>query len=84
MSPLYRGGRRQGATRSAGYPPWYGKVVYRCSGRGSHTPVTNLERPAPGILRCPLCALSKPVNYKRRKLIATAGLTEVDISALPF
>jgi hypothetical protein len=35
-------------------------------------------------LRCPLCGLTKPVGYKTRKRIAAAGLTEVDISALPF
>ena len=51
---------------------------------GGHGPVANLERPGPAIMRCPLCGLSRPVNYKRRKLIAAAGLTEVDIIALPF
>jgi hypothetical protein len=51
---------------------------------GGHAPVTNLERPGPAILRCPLCGLAQPVGYKRRKLIAEAGLTEVDISRPPF
>jgi hypothetical protein len=35
-------------------------------------------------LRCPVCGVTKPVNYKKRRAIAAAGLTEVDISALPF
>jgi hypothetical protein len=51
---------------------------------GGHGPITNLERPGPALLRCPLCGLTKPVGYKTRQRIAAAGLTEVDISALPF
>jgi hypothetical protein len=74
-----RAGRR--GTRSSNE---HGRTVYHCSGRGSHVPVTNLERPGPAILRCPLCGLAKPVGYETRKRIAAAGLTEVDISALPF
>lgn len=106
MSPLYRGGRRQGTTLSQNYPlPWEGTIVYYCTGAagpgaaaeaartgliwlpdGGHAPVTNLERVVSqgGCLRCPLCGLTKPVGYKRRKRIHEAGLTEVDISALPF
>ena len=51
---------------------------------GGHARVTNLERPGPAILRCPLCGLSKPLGYKRRRAIRDAGLTEVDISRPPF
>lgn len=81
--------RRRGqvrGTRSAGHPPWEGKISYYCSGRGSHTPVGHLDRVTSqgGCLRCPLCGVTKPLGYKTRKLIAAAGLTEVDISALPF
>jgi hypothetical protein len=102
MSPLYRGGRRQGATRSSN--EYGGKVTYFCTGGagkaraeaeaartgltwlpdGGHGPVAPLERVGPASLRCPVCGLTKPVGYKRRRLIAAAGLTEVDISALPF
>jgi hypothetical protein len=78
---MSRGGRR--GTRSSNE---YNRIVYNCSGlgRGDHVPVTNLERPGPGILRCPECGLEKPVGYKTRQRLAGAGLTEVDISALPF
>ena len=51
---------------------------------GGHAPVAHLERVGPASLRCPLCGLTKPVGYKRRQRLAEAGLTEVDISALPF
>jgi hypothetical protein len=47
---------------------------------GGHGPVTNLERPGPGQLRCPLCGVTRPVGYRARRQIAGAGLTEVDIS----
>ena len=103
MSPLYRGGRRQGATRSSN--EYSGKVTYFCTGGagkaraeaeaartgltwlrdGGHGPVTVERGPDAGrTVRCPICGLVKPVGYKRRPLIAAAGLTEVDISALPF
>lgn len=51
---------------------------------GGHVPVGNLERVGVCDLRCPVCGLTKPVNYERRQLIDRAGLTEVDISDLPF
>jgi hypothetical protein len=101
MSPLFRGGRRQGATRSS--REYGGKVVYYCTGGagaqaaaetaatgltwlpdGGHGPVTVERGDGPALLHCPTCGLTKPVGYKRRKRIAAAGLTEVDISALPF
>ncbi len=52
---------------------------------GGHGPVTaSTDGTGPGQLRCPVCGLTRPVGYKRRKLIAAAGLTEVDISRPPF
>jgi hypothetical protein len=51
---------------------------------GGHVPVTSLEKPGPAILRCPLCGLSRPVGYKRRRAIRDAGITEADISRPPF
>jgi hypothetical protein len=51
---------------------------------GGHAPVAAESGAAPGALRCPVCGVTKPVNYKKRQAIAAAGLTEVDISALPF
>jgi hypothetical protein len=36
-------------------------------------------------LRCPVCGLTKPaLGYKKRKRLAEAGITEVDISGYPF
>jgi hypothetical protein len=63
-----------------------GKVSYFCSGRGGHVPVTlnGLTGQRPGELRCPLCGLTKRIGYRARKLIRDAGLTQADISALPF
>jgi transcription elongation factor len=51
---------------------------------GGHGPVSVEQGGGPALLRCPVCGLTKPVNYKRRRAIRDAGLTEVDISALPF
>jgi hypothetical protein len=102
VSPLYPGGRRQGATRSS--KEYGGTTAYYCTGGagkaraeaecertglmwlpdGGHGPVRVESGPGPALLRCPECGLTKPVNYKRRRAIRDAGLTEVDISALPF
>jgi hypothetical protein len=62
-----------------------GNVTYFCSGGGTHTPVAYLsrEQDAQG-LRCPLCGLTKRIGYRARQRLTRAGLTEVDISALPF
>jgi hypothetical protein len=101
VSPLYRGGRRQGATRSS---KEYGKTVYYCTGGagkaqaeaecartgltwlpdGGHGPVSIESGPGPGLARCPVCGLVRPLGYKRRRAIREAGLTEVDISRPPF
>jgi hypothetical protein len=51
---------------------------------GGHAPVTVERGLGPALLRCPVCGVTKPVGYKRRRAIRDAGLTEVDISALPF
>jgi transcription elongation factor len=52
---------------------------------GGHGPVAVERGPDPGrTVRCPVCGLTKPLGYKRRRAIRDAGLTEVDISALPF
>jgi hypothetical protein len=52
---------------------------------GGHGPVTVERGPDAGrTVRCPICGLVKPLGYKRRRAIRDAGLTEVDISALPF
>jgi hypothetical protein len=51
---------------------------------GGHVAAVVESGPGPALLRCPVCGLTKPVNYKRRRAIRDAGLTEVDISALPF
>jgi hypothetical protein len=99
MSPVFRGGRRQGATRSS--REFGGKTVYYCTGGagtavapapmgltwlpgGVHGAVTVEPGPSPATVRCPVCGLTKPLGYKRRRTIRDAGLTEVDISALPF
>ena len=66
-----------------------------CTGRGSHDPAVppvayKRLRPGghsgtvPAELRCPVCGLAKRIGYQARKRLADAGLTEVDISALPF
>jgi hypothetical protein len=67
-----------------------------CTGRGSHDPAVPegiwyaKARPAgqngtvPADLRCPVCGLAKRIGYRARKRLAEAGITEVDISALPF
>jgi hypothetical protein len=34
-------------------------------------------------LRCPVCGLTRRLGYKAQRRIADAGLTGVDISALP-
>jgi hypothetical protein len=100
VSPVYRGGRRQGATRSS---KEYNTTTYYCTGGagkaraeaevartglgwlpdGGHGPVL-VESAAPGMVRCPLCGLTKPVGYKRRRAIRDAGITEADISRPPF
>jgi hypothetical protein len=99
VSPVYRGGRRQGATRSS--KEYGGKVTYFCTAGagpvagtapagltwlpdGGHVPFTVEPGPGPGLLRCPLCGLTRPVGYKRRRAIAAAGLAEADISRPPF
>jgi len=78
--------RRRGQVRGTRSSREYGgKTVYYCTGgAGGHSPVTVERGSAPATLRCPVCGLTKPVNYKRRRVIKDAGLTEVDISALPF
>jgi hypothetical protein len=72
-------------TRSSNEPA--GGVSYFCTGRGTHTPVAYLSRPTgqrPGDLRCPICGLTKRIGYRARQRLRAAGLTEADISALPF
>jgi len=97
MSPMFRGGRRQGATRSSNE---HDKTVYYCTGgagaqatpeagltwlpEGGHGPVAVESGVGPALLRCPVCGLTKPVGHKRRRAIREAGLTEVDISRPPF
>jgi hypothetical protein len=54
---------------------------------GGHAPVAGLNKPSgqrPGDLRCPVCGLTKRIGYRARQRIRAAGLTQVDISALPF
>jgi hypothetical protein len=54
---------------------------------GGHGPVAYLNEltgQRPGELRCPVCGLTKRIGYHARQRIRAAGLTRVDISALPF
>jgi hypothetical protein len=69
---------------------------FTCTGRGTHDPAvpdgTGYAELRPGgqggtlppELRCPVCGLAKRVGYQARQRLARAGITEVDISALPF
>jgi len=69
---------------------------FTCTGRGTHDPVVPdgighaRLRPAgqggtvPAELRCPVCGLTKRIGYQARRRLAEAGITEVDISLLPF
>ena len=69
-------------SRSSSEPA--GRIRAFCTGRGGHAPV--MTDPAPGEpgRRCPVCGIIRRIGYRARKRIAEAGLTEVDISALPF
>jgi hypothetical protein len=72
-------------SRSSNEPT--GTVAYICTGRGDHAPVGGLGKltgQRPGELRCPLCGLTKRIGYRARQRIRAAGLTQVDVSALPF
>jgi hypothetical protein len=70
---------------------------FACTGRGSHDPAIpdgaaayEKLRPAgqdgtmPAVLHCPVCGLEKRLGYQVRRRLADSGLTEIDISALPF
>jgi hypothetical protein len=70
--------------------------AFTCTGRGSHDSAVPsglkyaMLRPGgqggtvPAELRCPVCGLTKRVGYRARRRLADAGITEVDISILPF
>jgi hypothetical protein len=73
-------------------------ITFYCDGRGAHDRAVpeQVARSFPSIpgrrggsvevgLRCPVCDLGpKKIGYKKRRQLADAGLTEVNISALPF
>jgi hypothetical protein len=68
-----------------------GEPVFYCTGRGTHDPPPALDRHlltrgGTAIeLRCPVCGCGpKRIGYRAGQRIADAGLTEVDISTLPF
>lgn len=69
-------------TRSSNEPA--GSLTAFCTGRGGHAPVSTQPVPGEPSRRCPLCGLTKRIGYRARKRIRDAGLTQVDISALPF
>jgi hypothetical protein len=71
-------------TGGAGTVAWPAPAGLTWLPGGGHAGVAAESGPGPALLRCPVCGLTKPVNYKARRRIAAAGLAEVDISALPF
>ena len=71
-------------------------TAFTCTGRGTHEPavpggIGYAElRPrgqggtVPPELRCPVCGLSKRIGYRVRQRLAETGISEADISLLPF